>query len=871
MPSSSIHNGSEHDGDNHSEYEQGRFSLSSSVGTSLKDKAHIDIVLDTPYLTLKGTGPDVEPTRLSGNVILYLAEATSIKEITLQFRGKARIPVPANESLINNQTALTYVICHHNWSFLEGSAKHTRTLKAGRHFFPFHLEVGGSLPSSISTPVLGGASVAYKLRAVATRPLLSHNLQSMIAVPLIRSFTPEALEYQQTLEIENTWPEKLMYSVVLPQKAWGTGDTLGSLVKLCPLSKGVVVETILMNLLEITKIYARSGNQDHSRVVASSRHDFIEGRPVLIEANKPWLVIGQSSPLITPRQSPPGSHPTSSSVYSPPATRPPSPPLVGPLSVSLETSETPRPPRPSTPDVISSDIITALFLPLPDEYGIVPSHTLEPITVTHRVRWSIYIRNPDAHISELRCSLPITILDKVVLNEVRSHTRTVRRTVLAPGLETAAADTVDPLLAGAEEEDPVAMEDRELPSYNAHVRDRVANMYLPEAATMRITNPWVVHGTSPPGFYTPPHHVSHGPVSPPAGLAGSGGRTSGPTSGYITPVEAADHIMQHLPHAPGSGETTPLDWINSELMMSLSEDPRNRFGPTHWHGVPDGTATGSRGPSRPGSPERRPSSRPMSPVDGEHPHRGKGLGGFFKGAMKGLTKHHHGGHSGQHLPWNTHAHHAAPSAHVSTAPHTPRPVHDARPSSHGRSSSAHYGNGGGGVPGSISRTSSSSGFPTSPALSSSSNDAMLHRAFTEVPDYSIAARGFIGGVPPLSSMRGLPSYEESARECLRSRSSEMDQMRTGTPDGTSSMRGGTSGGTPFGNASSQRTVMGVSNQDDRRVASDGDLVRRFQSMGVGMASAQMMSHLRDESGSGTPSGESSEDDHGGIQIRRRGT
>jgi hypothetical protein len=41
---------------------------------------------------------------------------------------------------------------------------------------------------------------------------------------------------------------------------------------------------------------------------------------------------------------------------------------------------------------------------------------------------------------------------------------------------------------------------------------------------------------------------------------------------------------------------------------------------------------------------------------------------------------------------------------------------------------------------------------------------ILHRAFTEVPDYSIASRGFIGGgVPPLESMRGLPSYEEAAR------------------------------------------------------------------------------------------------------------
>ncbi len=32
-----------------------------------------------------------------------------------------------------------------------------------------------------------------------------------------------------------------------------------------------------------------------------------------------------------------------------------------------------------------------------------------------------------------------------------------------------------------------------------------------------------------------------------------------------------------------------------------------------------------------------------------------------------------------------------------------------------------------------------------------------------MPDYRIAARGFIGGVPPLTSMRGLPSYEDVER------------------------------------------------------------------------------------------------------------
>jgi hypothetical protein len=46
-------------------------------------------------LHLKGTGQDVEPAVLSGNIILNLAERTSFKQITLSFRGKARLPTNA--------------------------------------------------------------------------------------------------------------------------------------------------------------------------------------------------------------------------------------------------------------------------------------------------------------------------------------------------------------------------------------------------------------------------------------------------------------------------------------------------------------------------------------------------------------------------------------------------------------------------------------------------------------------------------------------------------------------------------------------------------------------------------------------------------
>lgn len=52
----------------------------------------LEIVVTNDVLCLKGPGTEVEPVLLSGNVVLYLPEDTDIKDITLHFRGKARLP-----------------------------------------------------------------------------------------------------------------------------------------------------------------------------------------------------------------------------------------------------------------------------------------------------------------------------------------------------------------------------------------------------------------------------------------------------------------------------------------------------------------------------------------------------------------------------------------------------------------------------------------------------------------------------------------------------------------------------------------------------------------------------------------------------------
>ena len=67
-----------------------------------KEKSsRLDVTLVSDCVFLKGTGAHIEPTLLTGQVALTLTEPTSLKEITLQFRGKVRLPIPADESYVS--------------------------------------------------------------------------------------------------------------------------------------------------------------------------------------------------------------------------------------------------------------------------------------------------------------------------------------------------------------------------------------------------------------------------------------------------------------------------------------------------------------------------------------------------------------------------------------------------------------------------------------------------------------------------------------------------------------------------------------------------------------------------------------------------
>ena len=172
----------------------------------------------------------------------------------------------------------THTLFSHDWSFLEGAKNHRHTLKAGKHSFPFSLDLDGALPSTVITP---HASIVYKLRATVIRSAFSVNWIAQKLVTVTRAFAAEALEYNQTLEIENTWPGKIMYSIMVPHKAFAAGDEIPVLLKFSPIAKGVSVLRIESTVKEYTCVrWKNSVVHQDSRVVATATHVIRNGRAV---------------------------------------------------------------------------------------------------------------------------------------------------------------------------------------------------------------------------------------------------------------------------------------------------------------------------------------------------------------------------------------------------------------------------------------------------------------------------------------------------------------------------------------------------------------------------------------------------------------
>lgn len=215
-----------------------------------------------------------------------------------------------------------------------------------------------------------------------------------------------------------------------------------------------------------------------------------------------------------------------------------------------------------------------------------------PLSVSHKVRFSVLLSNLDGHTSELRCALPVHILDGRLLKEARAATRVTRDVLLGrrrrprrgrPGrvqvspeqLGDAAPfpavgdigldgvddvdldyhhphgddDDFDPERDGEEDEEDEDDSDDdeapiELPSYTSHVHDRVANAEIDYSSASAVN-------------YAPNSLASTPATSLPASISS------------LSPAGAAGGYFALTPNISSNGATPGVpDWQHRSLPAS---------------------------------------------------------------------------------------------------------------------------------------------------------------------------------------------------------------------------------------------------------------------------------------------------------------
>ncbi|GAA5948720.1 hypothetical protein JCM3765_004984 [Sporobolomyces pararoseus] len=613
----------------------------------------LEIALESSDLVLRGfTGDEFDPAVLNGEVILNLTHPTDLREVSLVFTGTAKVSW-RDTSTHHHDHPLFF----HDFNFLnpsshtaphQGKKEHhqVHTLKPGRHVFPFSLHVPGSLPASLRT-YSGSGIIEYKLKARAERPgITAADWKARRVVRVARGFGVDAVEYNQTLEIENTWPGKVMYSFTLPHKAFAAGDTIPVAVKFSPLAKGVRIVSLVTTIREHTTVYSKSSSHSEARDATVVKYNFVQdgapssseqnsgNPPARIESAASLRSLGgfHSSGMMTP-QTPAFGSPFHGGAMTPlesPRTgnsRTSSPGFpfnrrptgqgrfqIGADDESDEEEEqTPQPeeePEEDDGQDTEVDVVVDVQVPI----WTAPTHTVHPVFVNHKIKWSAFIKNPDGHVSELRCALPIHILASILSEEARLASQGSRNLLFGESGVLARSDVPQV----------------DLPSYQDHVMDRVANAdtasYFSLASGFTPT-PWSARTTptTTPGVSPPASRAPSRPASPERRSSHGHGHGFGGLHGF----HALSSINRHSERdreggsRRSSGAATPIspapaspppeqsehpedhrNWNDSELLSTLALSD---------HASPPNSNPSSRPGSRPGSrPSSRPGSRPGS-------------------------------------------------------------------------------------------------------------------------------------------------------------------------------------------------------------------------------------------------------------------
>jgi hypothetical protein len=261
----------------------------------------------------------------------------------------------------------TVQILDHRWTPFEGigapdptdsSRLQTRgvTLPPGNYEWPFELMLKGDTTESVEG--LREAGIRYKLKATVARGKLVHDIHAYKQLRVIRTLEASALEFLHAMSIENIWPNKIDYSIVIPQKAVVFGSCIPVEMRFTPLLKGLEVGDITIKLIEVHDIMLHSASGHTLREHKKERE--IDSWTIPVTREEHWQdVIHDSGPE------------------------------------GWEGQE-------------GWVVNTSLTLPK-KLTKCLQDVNAKGIKIRHKLKLVVALNNPDGHVSELRATLPVSI------------------------------------------------------------------------------------------------------------------------------------------------------------------------------------------------------------------------------------------------------------------------------------------------------------------------------------------------------------------------------------------------------------------------------------------------------------------------------
>ncbi|KAG1013670.1 hypothetical protein G6F27_001678 [Rhizopus arrhizus] len=244
--------------------------------------------------------PEEAPGKLlQGTVSLNLLEPIKVKSIQLSFIGKMKVSWSEGVGHQQHFHKQGRTIISHHWEFVGSEQKKSQMLNPGKHNWAFELMIPGNLPQTLESDV---GHISYRLKATVERSAFVQNTVKKKAIRVLRSVLPSEFELIQSLEIHNTWAEKMVYDISVPSKLYAFNDKIPITFKILPIASQLRVHALMASIKEYCTYTANDHTKTDTRIVRVLRQDHPFPLPVSAETPH-WektllLDIPCKSPLV---------------------------------------------------------------------------------------------------------------------------------------------------------------------------------------------------------------------------------------------------------------------------------------------------------------------------------------------------------------------------------------------------------------------------------------------------------------------------------------------------------------------------------------------------------------------------------------------